>query len=45
MTDHRMPSGTDRLQRLHRARKVMSWVVLIALSLALISVAYGGATG
>jgi len=45
MTDHRVTGGTDRLQRLHRARKVMSWIVLIALSLALISLAYGGATG
>ena len=45
MTDNRMHGGAEQLQRLHRARKVMSWIVLVALSLALISLAYGGATG
>jgi len=37
--------GIDRLPRLHRVRKVVAWVVLVALSLALISLAFAATRG
>jgi hypothetical protein len=42
MSDDRMHGEIERLQRLHRLRRIVSWVALVALSLAVFSLAYGG---
>jgi len=40
MTHDHSPGGVERLQRMHRVRRIVTWVVLVVLGLTLTSVAF-----